>query len=216
MPWTSPQAIDVTSPQFDSQQPATWNYAAPERRVFGLAVYQQRLYYAVADGLQIWSVGLNADGSFADDAVIELVVPPPSARPKSQKLLSMSRDGCSLPTGPAPTGAFDFNALAVPAIGRVLRYEVVETMPNGRRIWQQKPDDYAIGFPPDFRNGNGGVAIGYNYDSAGEIYARIVRRLHVGNRRGPAPCLRCDTGRTARPIRTLWILTACKGTARGV
>ena len=27
---------------------------------------------------------------------------------------------------PAPTGAFDFEALAVPAIGRVLRYAVIE------------------------------------------------------------------------------------------
>ena len=55
-----------------------------------------------------------------------------------------------------------------------------------------------IGFPPDFRNGNGGVAIGYNYDRAGEIYRRIVRRLHVGDRRRLAPCLRCRARRAAR------------------
>jgi hypothetical protein len=42
-------------------------------------------------------------------------------------------------------------------------------VPNGRHIWQPTPDEYAIGFPPDFRNGNGGVAIGYNYNPAGEI-----------------------------------------------
>jgi hypothetical protein len=74
--WNVPPPLDVTGAQFDSGDPATWNYAAPERRVFGLAVYQHRLYYAVADGLQIWSVGLNADGTFADDAVIEIAVPP--------------------------------------------------------------------------------------------------------------------------------------------
>ena len=56
------------SPQFDSADRATWNIAAPERRIFGLAVHQRRLYYAVADSLQIWSVGLKADGSFGDDA----------------------------------------------------------------------------------------------------------------------------------------------------
>ena len=32
--------LDITSPQFDSTEPATWNYAAPERRLFGLAVYE--------------------------------------------------------------------------------------------------------------------------------------------------------------------------------
>jgi hypothetical protein len=170
VPWTSLLGIDVTSPQFDSQQPATWNYAEPERRVFGLVVYQQRLYYAVADGLQIWSVGLNSDGSFADDAVIEVVVPPAAGPTEISKITFDEQGRIFLADRAAPTGAFDFNALAVPAIGRVLRYAVVETMPNGRRIWQQKPDDYAIGFPPDFHDGNGGIAIGYNYDSAGEIY----------------------------------------------
>ena len=31
------------------------------------------------------------------------------------------------------------------------------------------PKEYAIGFPPDFRNDNGGIAIGYGYDPAGNI-----------------------------------------------
>jgi hypothetical protein len=60
----------------------------------------------------------------------------------------------------------------VSAIGRVLRYAVTETMPDGRRIWQQQPDQYVIGFPQRFRNGNGGVAIGYNYDRIGNIIFR--------------------------------------------
>src|ERR1035438_2824489 len=71
VPWTSQQAFSVTDPQFDTAQPATWNYAAPERRIFGLAVHQARLYYAVADSLQIWSVGLKPDGEVGNDAVIE-------------------------------------------------------------------------------------------------------------------------------------------------
>ena len=63
--------LDITSREFDSTEPATWNYAAPERRLFGLAVYKHRLYYAVAAGLQIWSVGLKPDGSFGNDATLE-------------------------------------------------------------------------------------------------------------------------------------------------
>jgi hypothetical protein len=169
VPWTSQQATNVASPQFDSGQPATWNYAAPGRRVFGLAVHERRLYYAVADSLQIWSVGLNPDGSFADDAVIELATPPSTGPTEISKITFDEQGRMFLADRPAPTGAFDFEVLAAPAIGRVLRYAVVEIMPDGRRIWQQQPDEYAIGFPPDFRNGNGGVAIGYNYDHNGEI-----------------------------------------------
>lgn len=44
VPWTSQQPVDITSPRFDSTEPASWNYAAPERRIFGLAVFQRRLY----------------------------------------------------------------------------------------------------------------------------------------------------------------------------
>jgi hypothetical protein len=169
VPWTSQQPIDVSSPQFDSTQPATWNYAAPARRVFGIAVHQGRLYYAVADGLQIWSVGLKPDGAFGDDAVIELAAPPSTGPTEISKITFDEQGRMFLADRAAPTGAFDFEALAVPAIGRVLRYEVVGATPEGRRIWQQEPDDYAIGFPSDFRNGNGGVAIGYNYDHNGEL-----------------------------------------------
>ena len=169
VPWTAQQPIDVTSPKFDSSQPATWNYAAPERRVFGLAVHERRLYYAVADSLQIWSVGLNADGSFGNDAVIELAAPPSTGPTEISKITFDEQGRMFLADRPAPTGAYDFEALAVPAIGRVLRYALIEIMPNGRRIWQQQPDEYAIGFPADFRNGNGGVAIGYNYNGNGEI-----------------------------------------------
>ena len=215
VPWNPQTPIDVTSPQFDSTQPATWNYAAAERRIFGLAVYQHRLYYAVADSLQIWSVGLNPDGSFGNDAVIELVVPPAAGPTEISKITFDEQGRMYLADRPAPTGAFDFEALAVQGIGRVLRYAVTETMPDGRRIWQQQPDEYAIGFPNDFRNGNGGVAIGYNYDRLGNLVVRIVRRLHVDDRGGFASSGRCDLGRSAREIGRSWISTACRATAPG-
>jgi hypothetical protein len=168
-PWTSQAPLDVTSPQFESSNPVTWNYAAPERRVFGLAVYQRRLYYAVADSLQVWSVGLNADGSFGSDAVIELAVPPADGPTEISKITFDEQRRMFLAERPTPTGAFDFDALTVPSIGRVLRYAIAGTMPDGRRIWQQQPDEYSIGFPHDLRNGNGGVAIGYRYDADGNL-----------------------------------------------
>ena len=168
-PWTSREPIDLSSPRFDSSEPATWNMAAPERRIFGLAVHQRRLYYAVADSLQIWSVGLEPDGSFGDDAIIELAAPP-AAGPTEIATIDFDDDGrMLLAERAAPTGTFDFQALALPAIGRVLRYTIVGEAAGGRRVWQAEPDEYAIGFPHDLRNGDGGVAIGYNYDRAGEI-----------------------------------------------
>jgi hypothetical protein len=169
VPWNSQQPIDITSPRFDSTEPATWNYAAPERRVFGLAVFQRRLYYAVADGLQIWSVGLSPDGSFGSDTVIELAVPPASGPTEVSKITFDEQGRMFLAERPAPTGAFDLEALAVPAVGRVLRYTQIGRTPDGHRIWQEAPDEYAIGFPHNFRNDNGGVAIGYNYDHSGEF-----------------------------------------------
>jgi hypothetical protein len=169
VPWTSPPPLDVTSGQFHSTDPSTWHYAAPERRIFGLAAYHHRLYYAVADGLQIWSLGLKADGSFDDDAVIELAVPPASGPTEIAKITFDEQGRMFLADRPAPTGAYDFEALSVPAIGRVLRYALVGVTADGRHIWQETPDQYAIGFPRDLRNANGGVAIGYNYDSKGEI-----------------------------------------------
>jgi hypothetical protein len=169
VPWNSLPGINIASPQFDSAQPATWNYAAPERRIFGLAVYQRRLYYAVADSLQIWSVGLNPDGSFGNDAAIELAVPPSTGPTEISKITFDEQGRMFLADRLAPTGAFDFEALAVPAIGRVLRYASVGTTANGGRIWQQTPDEFAIGFPSQYRNDNGGVAIGYTYRPNGII-----------------------------------------------
>ena len=56
--------IDITSASFNSEDPSTWGFTQPERRVYGLAVHGGRLYYAVADGPQIWSVGIKDDGGF--------------------------------------------------------------------------------------------------------------------------------------------------------
>ena len=90
-----------------------------------------------------------------------------------------------------PTGAYDFVALAKEAVGRVLRYQQApaqamqqappagdqqaqpvptnQPAPDAASLWQPVPDEYAIGFPADLRNDNGGIAIGYSYTPAGTI-----------------------------------------------
>jgi len=186
------QRVDITSPKFDSAEPATWNYAAAERRVFGLGVFRGRLYYAVAARLQVWSVGLKPEGSFADDPVMELGVAPAASPTEISKITFDEQGQMYLAERPASTGAWDFEALARPGIGRVLRYRETTAASPSDRIWA--PDDeYAIGFPAELRNGNGGVAIGYRYDASGRMY-----RLSCGGflwstgedlRRSPDPAL---------------------------
>jgi hypothetical protein len=161
-----------TNAGFDSASPDTWGYAAPERRVFGLATHAGRLYYAVAEGLRVWSVGLQADGRFAPDARIEVALPPAAAATEIAKIVFDDEGRMYLAERPAPTGAQDFADLPIPSVGRLLRYAVIGVTATGQPIWQPSPDEYAVGFPRDFRNDNGGVAIGYGYDADGRLDLR--------------------------------------------
>ena len=97
---------------------------------------------------------------------------PPAAGPTEISKIAFDAQGrMLLAERPAPTGAFDLEALSQSAIGRVLRYAIVGKA-AGRRVWQEQPrNEYALGFPHDYRNGNGGVEVGYNYDRNGDIIA---------------------------------------------
>ena len=86
---------------------------------------------------------------------------------------------------PAPTGAYDFTALAREGVGRVLHYQQVPPVQADQPAsndqpqpanavapgpsWQPVSDEYAIGFARDLRNDNGGVAIGYGSAPSGTI-----------------------------------------------
>ena len=168
VPYDATKRSNIKSPQFDSENPNTWGFAPPERRIFGIGIYRDRLYYAVADGLQIWSVGISPDGSFGNDATVEINVPPGSGPTEISKITFDEQGRMYLAERPDPTGAYDFEALAQEGAGRVLRYALVESYPGAPRVWQPIPDEYALGFPPpNYRNGDGGAAIGYSYDEAG-------------------------------------------------
>jgi hypothetical protein len=160
----APGQIDITSPQFSSDSPATWGYASPQRLIFGLGVQAGRLYYAVASGLQVWSVSLAANGSFGNDARLELRVPPAAGSTEISKIVFDGSGNIILAERGAPTGDYELMAVAQAGIGRVLHYA-----PVPGALWQPVPDQYAIGFPGQYTNGNGGVAIGYSYDANGTI-----------------------------------------------
>jgi len=151
-------------------------------------VHAGRLYYATADA-QVWSVALAPNGSFGTDARVELQVQPWDGESEISKIAFDDRGGMLLAERPGPTGAYDFNALAKEGVGRVLHFQQVAPVqaepaapsdqpqpanaaapgPSPGPSWQPVPDEYAIGFPGDLRNDNGGVAIGYSYTPGGTI-----------------------------------------------
>ncbi|TLG74091.1 hypothetical protein [Methylocystis sp. B8] len=167
-PFNPANRLDIASAQFHTDDPATWGYAPPERRIFGLAVHAGRLYYAVAERLQIWSVAIMPDGTFAADARIEVTVAPGAGATEISKIAFDDQGRMLLAERAAPTGAYDFGALAQPGIGRVLRYAPTASVEAGA-AWQAAPDEYAIGFFGEMKNGDGGVALGYSYDPAGKL-----------------------------------------------
>ena len=163
----STRRLDITSAQFNATQPETWNYAAPARRIFGLAVHNGRLYYAVADGLEIWSAAIGTKD--LTDPVRELGVPPGKGASEISKITFDDQGRMILAERPEPSGTEDFQALTQPGVGRVLRYAIAASYPGVPRSWQAVPDDYAIGFPDAMTNGNGGAAVGFDYDRTGHI-----------------------------------------------
>jgi hypothetical protein len=178
--------LDISKPAFKTDDPATWGYAPAERRIFGLAVHGGRLYYATADE-QVWSVSVAPSGSFGTDARIELQVQPWDGQSEISKIAFDDQGGMLLAERPGPTGAYDFAALSREGVGRVLHYQQVPPVQSEQAApgdqpqpanavapapgpsWQPVPDEYAIGFPGEMRNDNGGVAIGYSYTPSGTI-----------------------------------------------
>ena len=164
VPYDATTRLDIANPQFQPDKPTTWGYAPIEREVFGLAVRGGRLYYAASDSLQIWSVAISPDGTFGADPRVEIQVSPWDGGSEISKITFDNPGRMLLAERSAPTGAYDFGALATPAVGRVLRYRSAAPPNGGPATWQPDPEEYAIGFAAEMRNANGGVAIGYGPD----------------------------------------------------
>ena len=166
---------NIASDRFDSEDPNTWGYAPAARRVWGLAVHDGRLFYSArngsrTDGPQIWSVGIAADGNFAADPRWELDVPAKPG-PYAVSDIAFSQSGAMiLAQRAAVAGAYDYVAFTQGGEPRVLRYWL-ETPddPKTPSRWIAAPEEYAVGFAGDYRNTNGGVALGYGYDKDGAL-----------------------------------------------
>jgi len=144
--------MDIASPAFDSTNPDTWGLTDESRRVWGLSYFKGRLYYGVVGDAQIWSVGINTDGSFAGDARVE-IQSVPGGMPVSD-ILFTPRGRMVVAQRGGILGAHDYSAYHQPKQNRVLRY-----MRDLAGNWIQEPDEYAIGFPVNHRNASGGIGL---------------------------------------------------------
>lgn len=189
---------NLASSQFNAENPATWGFAPPERRVWALALHEDRLFYSVRNGAtdaapQIWSVGLVRDGAFGGDARLEVEIPAqPGPYPVSD--IAFTPRGAMIVAQRAPIAAsYDFSKFTVAGTPRVLRFWLKDLKdPHSLGLWKPAPEEYAVGFAGDYRNSDGGVALGYGYDRDGrlDIGACAGSLLVTGDRLRLKPALR--------------------------
>ncbi len=169
---------DRTQETFNTENPATWGFAPAARRVWGLAVEKNRLYYAVAEGPTIWSVGLNPDGGFADDARAEITVKGIQEGSQIGTILFDGPNVMHLAQRGGLLGSYDYTTFMRPQEASALRYG----WDDQQKAWLAEPQQYAVGMPPDHHGVVGGVALNYGYDRFGRIdYGRCRQTVwHTG------------------------------------
>jgi len=161
--------MDISGGAFDTEDPDTWGYTEIERRVWGVATHRGRLFYAVEGGLQIWSVGLGADGAFLEDARWELDVEAPRADAVTD--IAFDNKGFMyLAQRGQIENRFDYSRFAKSGKGEVMRYHLeVPDDPETRSRWIAVPQTYSVGFPRGHQQTAGGLDLQYGYDENQQI-----------------------------------------------
>lgn len=171
--FASETAVDIESAAFDPTDPGTWNLAVPERRVWGLAMNGRRLFYAVADGPQIWSIGIDEQtGEFADDPRWELTLSDDHPDLDVSDIV-FTPDGAMVV---AQRGGWvnqrDYSEMVTDTKAEVLRYvyETPRDDPETPSVWmEESPTVIPVGFQDTNRSGLGGVDLGPGYDERGRL-----------------------------------------------
>jgi hypothetical protein len=117
----------ITDPAFRPGEPQSWGLAPAARRPFALMVHQSRLYYGIAEGLQVYSVALTPEGGFGTDVRREVALP---ARPANAAAAMAEIVGLEIEPGgtllvrehPGASGSFEFSPLAAPGPQRAFRF----------------------------------------------------------------------------------------------
>ncbi len=160
--------MDIGGGAFDSEDPDTWGYTQDERQVWGVAVNGGRLYYAVGNAAEIWSVDILEDGTFGS-ARWELTVKAEKDFPvtdiafDSKGFMYLSQRG-------EIENRYDYSRFANSGKGEVIRYwRESPDDPATESVWVESPQEYAVGFPPENQQAAGGLDLQYGYDQYGAI-----------------------------------------------
>ncbi len=172
IPLTPTPPVNIGSPAFNTENPATWGLAPLARRVFALAVHDGRLYYSIAQGPQVWSAGISANGSIpGKDARLEVEVPSLADGVEITAIDFDSAGRMYLAERGATTGEYYLYHLAKDGQTRVLRYKPKPPGDTSPGRWTLVPEQYSVGLPPNYDNADGGVALyyGYRQDQSGIV-----------------------------------------------
>lgn len=161
------RVADFTSSSFNGADPATWGHTQKHRRVAGMTHHDGRLYYAVADGPQIWSVGIGEDGSFSSDARLELIASDLSGTGAVTDMLFDSSGRLYLAQRGEQRASDKPSSFAEPGTSAIARYN--RTDGTGGPVWTRDEDGYAIGTSGINNQSNGGIALGYQHDQSGTL-----------------------------------------------
>jgi hypothetical protein len=165
IPYDAARRTNIERPEFNVEDPFTWGFADARRRVFAVTVQSGRLYYSVAKPLQIWSVGLNSDGSFADDARAEFDVKDTPNDNIVTDILFDGPDRLYLSQRGGLTGSYDYAIFAKLEKPVVRRY----AWNDSDKRWSEEVGEFAIGLKLPHRSTLGGIALSYGYDADGKI-----------------------------------------------
>lgn len=164
--------LDISAPGFRPEDPSTWGFTPLARQVHGLAVFDKRLYYAVGEGSEIWSVGLDATGAFGSDprrelriADVKTIQSAADALPVTDILFDSERRMTVAQRGHL-RNPLDYTQFAGPDRARVLRYVRAKSGANG---WAPLPEEYAVGFGGDYRQASGGIGLAFGRRADGSI-----------------------------------------------
>ena len=161
--------MEIADPAFKPDDISMWGLTQPERRVYGLAVRGGRLYYSIAEGPEIWSVGLNADGGFASDARSEVFVK--AQRPLAVTSIAFDTKGrMLLAQRPELRNSYDYSRFTDGGGAQVLRYSPEEPDdPATPSLWKSEHETYAVGFPEGSDMAEGGLGLQYAYRPNGTL-----------------------------------------------
>jgi len=171
---------DITSKNFDATNVKTWGYTREGRRVYGLTVTKGRLFYAVYNGKnipsEIWSMGLDKKGNFTNDSRFEVRLKHLDANLPVTDMIVTNDGQMILSQRPLNQGSYAMNNFIEPTQAQTVRYHLKVPQDGKLDRWYTKPQEYSVGFETPYRQGLGGISVGYNYDRNGSIDTALCNK----------------------------------------